>query len=172
MQYRDFGNLGYKVSALGFGAIVAVTPNFFASAGDENAAEYQYRPSFTAAAPASGDEDKFAIYQEPVAAGAAGMIRLAGVAICQLLINDLADEFAAAVAADTAKLSSGQSGGARILYLETGKVATDTAWAVVRIGDGGGGGESYPDYDAGKVQLLGHDDSGVKRWYDVNDTEC
>ncbi|MBN1553954.1 MAG: hypothetical protein JXA11_04360 [Phycisphaerae bacterium] len=107
----------------------------------ENLSEFENRVTFSCSTPVAGThEGKFVVLAEPIKAGAIGKALALGVTPVQISVTAESDKYADI--GDAAKLTSGASGAAQILWKESG---TGTKWAVVRLG-GGDGETEYIGY--------------------------
>lgn len=108
------------------------------------------------------DSAKWAITLEPIADGNIGYAVIAGVCLVQVNVIDANDQYADAIDSDNSKLKSSASGGAQILYKESG---TGTKWAVVRF--------PFTPISSLDVKLTAHTQDGTnKRWkYDWVEVE-
>jgi hypothetical protein len=97
---------------------------------------FQDQVTFTGVTPTDADhKGKFVICLDAIKSGQVGRAWIAGVAQVQVDITDAADAFCDVKSSDRAKLKSGGSGSARILWKESG---TGTKWCAVRMGDASG----------------------------------
>lgn len=87
---------------------------------------------------------KFVITQVPIAAGKLGLACIGGATPVQVEVTNETHAFADVVTGTTANLASSASGGAQILWKESG---TGLKWALVRLGGGGGGGAATGEFD-------------------------
>ena len=97
---------------------------------------FQDRPLFEVDVPDAAD-NAIGIALEPIADGRVGRAVISGVAVCTIDVTDAGHEFAAPTPADETKMTSGDSGPARILWKDSG---TGDKTAVVLLGSGSGGG--------------------------------
>jgi len=105
-----------------------------------------------------------AITAEPIASGTSGRVVVAGLAVCQLQVLSTSHLYAAPVASDLTKLTSAESGPARILHRNG---ATGTVAAAVLLG-AGGGGSAAASAEVAKVVTLGSGYSYTVRPQDWN----
>jgi hypothetical protein len=104
-----------------------------ADASAEATIAFRSKIAFSGIAPltATPHYGKYAILQEPAAAGEIVRAVMGGVCFCKLLVND-ADDVAADIAnSTTSYLTSQPHGSARILWKESG---TGEKWALVHVG--------------------------------------
>lgn len=100
-----------------------------------NLTEFKRTIAFKGITPATGThEGKFAVLLEPLAKDKIGAAVVSGIAPVQVTGSG---DFAEITNSDTTKLTAGSTGSARILWAESG---SGQRWAVIRIGEGGGGG--------------------------------
>lgn len=117
------------------GYVLAVTDALLDPAGSPG--DFLARPLLAGDTPAATD-DPFVVLLEPIEDGAVGRAAVAGLAICQVNVTSTGHDYATPTAADAAKLTSGASGPARILWKETG--STGTQACVVLLGEGAASG--------------------------------
>lgn len=92
-------------------------------------------PGFNGVTPVVPDSvGAFGIAQQPVAPNAIGLFRFSGVTRCQVNITSTNHTAADIMAGDTTQLTSGDFGGATILWASG---TSGTQWAYVRVGGGG-----------------------------------
>ena len=97
---------------------------------------FQDQVTFTGVTPTDADhKGKFVICLDAIKSGQVGRAWIAGVAQVQVDITDAAHTFCDVKESDRAKLKSGSTGSARILWKESG---TGTKWCAVRMGDASG----------------------------------
>lgn len=82
----------------------------------------------------------WAVLLEPLAEGAIGRACLAGACVARVKRNAATDRYCD-VAAGNVRLQSSATGPAQVLWIEPVTLGTD-AWAILRIGAGGGGSDS------------------------------
>lgn len=123
---NDSGSDVSRFGVLGVKGGVAITPT-------DKLAEFQATPVLTTETLAATHAGKFVVTLEPIANGKIGRAVASGVVVCQVSVTTEGDDFAEA---GTGVLTTGATGSARVLYVESG---TGTKWAVVRIGEGGVG---------------------------------
>ena len=123
---NDSGSDVSRFGVLGVKGGVAITPT-------DKLAEFQATPVLTTETLAATHAGKFVVAIEPIANGKIGRAVASGVVVCQVSVTTSGDAFAEA---GTGVLTTGATGSALVLYVESG---TGTKWAVVRIGDGGVG---------------------------------
>jgi len=88
-------------------------------------------------APTAADHlGKFAVMIEPVASGAMGHGRVAGLCACQIDVVNSAHGFAEIADGALAPLASAVSGAAQIIWKQSG---TGLKWSILRLGSGGRG---------------------------------
>ncbi|MBI5725918.1 MAG: hypothetical protein HZA50_18305 [Planctomycetes bacterium] len=111
--------------------ILGISGPVFSPADDENA--FINQPALCGVSPnAENHAGKFVILQEPVAAGQMGKSCIDGLSIARIEIVNETDKFADVKSGDPSTLKSCLIGSARILWKDSG-----TAWALVRMGEGG-----------------------------------
>lgn len=121
---NDSGAAVDRFGVLGLGNPV-VTPT-------DSLGEFQRQIVLIGTTPtAASHTGKFAIMREPVPSGAIGEAFVAGACIVQINVTDATHALADVADGDAAKLASGTSGAAKILWKESG---TGTKWAVVFFG--------------------------------------
>lgn len=96
----------------------------------DNLEEFKQRVLLNGSTPATGGEGKFAVLLEPIRSNEIGRAVAAGLTAVQINMTDSAHKFAEISDGDTAKLVSGTTGSARIMWAESG---TGTKWAIIRI---------------------------------------
>jgi len=117
----------------------------------------QRQPVFLGAVPAAAG-DAFAVTEEPAeASGAANLVRavVAGVAVCDLVVNDAAHGYAVPAAGDVTALGSAAYGPAKIVWKE-GDTGTVRAVVLLQGSDGcceSGGGTPPGDGCSPSVRL-------------------
>ena len=89
--------------------------------------------------PAAAHYGAFAVLAEPAEAGAIALGIVAGVAAVRVHVTDADHAYAELEAAEYDHLASADNGSAAILWKEAG---TGVLWAIVRLGNPGGGGPS------------------------------
>lgn len=95
--------------------------------------EFRSKIAFSGVAPltATPHYGKYAILQEPAAAGEIVRAVMGGVCFCKLLVNDADDPAADIANSTTSYLTSQPHGSARVLWKEPG---TGEKWALIHIG--------------------------------------
>lgn len=119
---NDSGSDVSRFGVLGVKGGVAIAPT-------DKLAEFQATPVLTTETLAATHAGKFVVAIEPIANGKIGRAVASGVVVCQVSVTTSGDAFAEA---GTGVLTTGATGSARVLYVESG---TGTKWAVVRIGE-------------------------------------
>jgi hypothetical protein len=109
---------------------------------DDNLPEFVGGPILEGIEPTTTCPGKFAIIQQPLTEDEVGRAVVDGVTACKVYVTDNDHEWAEAESGETARLASGTSGSARILWHETIGSGPDTVWAVVALQAAGGGGGS------------------------------
>ncbi len=95
---------------------------------------FMQRPALNAALP-TGETGQVVILREPILDGKYGRATIAGIAVCDVLINSSSHEWARPIAADATKMTSATSGPARIIWKEG---SSGTRRCVVNLLDGSG----------------------------------
>ena len=98
-------------SVLGLSGVV-ITP-------ETNSPEFEAGPVFKGVNPTSAHIGKYAVLQEPLAAGAIGRAVVSGDTVCRVQVNSALHGFAEITPGITSKLTSGVSGTAQILFAES-----------------------------------------------------
>ena len=103
-------------------------------------------PILAGVAPAAAHYGAFAVLAEPAEAGAIALGIVTGVAAVRVHVTDADHAYAELEAAEYDHLASADSGSAAILWKEAG---TGVLWAIVRLGNAGGGAmpPGTADYD-------------------------
>lgn len=103
-----------------------------------NEPEFLRQTTFVGVTPAAGDEGRFAVLLEPLAANKIGWGAIGGVVPVQLAIDPpTIHDRAEIVAGSSAQLANVPDGSAQVLWVEP--TGGTTRWAVVRLSAGGGG---------------------------------
>jgi hypothetical protein len=102
-----------------------------------NLSQFQNKNAFTGVTPTvASHSGKFVICLDAIKNGQIGRAWVSGVSAVQIDITDTSHKFCDVKDSDRTKLSSSNSGSARIVYSPGG---TGTKWCGVRLGDGAGG---------------------------------
>lgn len=106
----------------------------------DNEAEFKQRVALRGTVPGEDHLGRFAILLEPAAAGAIVRACVDGVCVARVRMNDEAHVFADVEVGAAAQLGSSETGTARLLWIEPieDRPSVEIAWAVVRVGGGGG----------------------------------
>jgi hypothetical protein len=107
---------------------------------DDNLPEFTAGPILEGIAPTTTCPGKFAVIQQPLTEDEVGRAVVDGVTACKVYVTDNDHEWAEAESGETARLASGTSGSARILWHETIGAGPDTVWAVVALQAAASGG--------------------------------
>ncbi|MBI5725219.1 MAG: hypothetical protein HZA50_14765 [Planctomycetes bacterium] len=111
--------------------VLGISGPVFSPADDENA--FINQPALCGVSPTSENHaGKFVILLEPITAGQMGRACIDGMSIVRLEVDKQTDKFADVKSGDPSTLKSCLIGSARILWKDSG-----TAWALVRMGEGG-----------------------------------
>lgn len=107
----------------------------------DNEQEFKNRIALTGTTPTTADHaGKFAVLQEPCAAGKIARARLDGLTVCKIDAAD-SDQYADVADDDATMLKGASSGSSRILWRATG---TGAQWAIARLqGSGSSAQELY-----------------------------
>jgi len=122
---NDSGSAVGRFGVLGVDA-PAITPTSSLSG-------FQNHLVLSCSTPASAHAGRFVVLLEPIPAGRIGRAMAGGVVQVQIDVTDSGHGFAEVKNSDPAKLASGATGSAVILWKESG---TGTKWAIIRIGGG------------------------------------
>jgi hypothetical protein len=135
---------------------------------DDNLPEFTAGPILEGIAPTTTCPGKFAVIQQPLTEDEVGRAVVDGVTACKVYVTDNDHEWAEAESGETARLASGTSGSARILWHESIGSGPDTVWAVVALqAAAGGGGGSGVESIQGAFQVGLDPDEGVDTWHYV-----
>lgn len=112
---------------------VEITPT---STSGGATAQFEEMPVLTGGTP-SATTTAWCVAVEPIAAGKIGRVAVAGVVQVKLDVTKAGDQYAACTAS-TSELKTGGTGGAEILWKQSG--TGGGKWGLVRLGSGGHGG--------------------------------
>jgi hypothetical protein len=116
------------------GDVLGVDSFLYTQANDD--AGFWAKPVFVCSTPAAGHSGRFVVLLAPAAAGAIARAAVAGTVQCKVVGGAAA--FADVDAGNATRLVRSATGSARVLLPAPG--GTGDEWAIVRLGDGAGGG--------------------------------
>jgi hypothetical protein len=134
----------------------------------ENEYEFCYRLHLTGIAPLEASHTgKFAVAVEPIPAGGIRRACVSGLCVARVNVTDEDEtDWADVSNGDTDYLAAGASGGAQILWIESG---TGIKWAIVRVGGGGSDSKHWGTLDAA---LAYNNSTGVDVTLDIGGTQA
>jgi hypothetical protein len=143
--------------------VVGIGSPAIAPTSDTEPAAFFSEWPMMASVPSAAHRGSFAVMLDGAANGTLAIAKVAGDVLVKVDVTDETHRFAEVITGDVAKLSSGATGSAQILWKESG---TGTKWALVRLGNETAGSVEYgsvsTSFTSGtQIELAPSDIAGV-----------